>query len=279
VRRTFGQAKAGADLGTEHGGRAVQTVQAGVSQGGQHALAAELLLFVGIVAVRAIATYGPAPVVKGKTQTKHLPSDQFGPLFVLGNGFVLFFILALLSARGGATAKVAAAAGLIVDVALLLKSIPHIQQLALVYDSPRQYTPDTLTAFTASEAAVPPLSVPQVQSLSKPGGKLSGPSVAPGSSAAAAMAYAHSRLTAFHLSPSQWPGLVWLWNKESGWRSTAVNPSSGATGIPQLNPNAHQVPADWSNYKVQIDWGLAYIEHTYGSIDAAVASERHRGWY
>lgn len=255
------------------------TVQAGLSQGGQHALAAELLLFVAIVAVRAIATYGPAPVVKGKTQAKSLPSDQYGPLFILGNGFVIYFILAMLSARGGTWARLAAVGGLVVDVALLLKSIPHIQQLALVYDAPRQYTPDSLTAFTAQEAAIPPLTVPQVQSQSKPGGKLGGPGGAPGASAAAAMAYAHSRLTAYHLSPSQWAGLVWLWNKESGWRTNAVNPETGATGIPQLNPHAHQVPAGWSSYKVQIDWGLAYIEHTYGSIASAVASEQHRGWY
>lgn len=267
------------DAATGQADRGVATIQAGLSQGAQHALAAELLLFVAIVAVRAIATYGPAPVVSGKTQKKTLPSDQFGPLFILGNGFVLFFILAIISARGGTAARLAAVGGLVVDVALLLKSVSHIQQLALTYDSPRQYTPISLTAFTAPEAAVPPLSVPQVKSLSKPGGKLSGPSGAPGASAAAAMAYAHRRLAAYHLSPSQWSGLVWLWNQESGWRTTAVNPSSGATGIPQLNPHAHAVPANWSSYKVQVDWGLAYIEHTYGSIDAAVASEQHRGWY
>jgi hypothetical protein len=240
---------------------------------------------VAIVGIRAIATYGPDAVVKGKTQKKSLPSDQYGPLFILGNGFVIFFILAMLSARGGTWARLAAVGGLVVDLALLMKSIPHIQQLALVYDGPRKYTPDTLTATVPQEAAVPGLSIPQVNNLSKPGGKLSGPGGSPGASgvsgpsALRAMAYAHRELSRYQLSPVQWPSLVWLWKAESGWRTTAVNPSSGATGIPQLNPNSHTIPADWGNYKVQVDWGLNYIRQTYGSIASAVAHERHFGWY
>lgn len=254
-------------------------MQAGLSQGGQHALAAELLLFIAIVAMRAVAQYGPAPVVNGKTQTKNLPAGQYGPLFILGNGFVIYFLLALISARGGTWARLAAVGGLVVDVALLLKSVSHIQQLALVYNGPRQYTPDTLTAFTAAEAPIPPLSIPQVNSLSKPGGKLSGPAGPAGSSAATAMAFAHSQLTKFGLSPSDWNGLVWLWNAESGWRTTAKNPTTGATGIPQLNPADHSIPANWSSYKVQVDWGLQYIKGRYGSIASAVAHEQHFGWY
>ena len=269
------------------------TVQAGLSQGGQHALAAELLLFIAIVGVRAIATYGPAPTVGGKPQKKTLPPDQYGPLFILGNGFVVFFLLALISARGGTAAKLAAAFGLTVDVALLLKSIPHIQQVALAYDSPHAFTPVSLTATTPAEEAPPPFNAKQLASLSSPGGKLSGPGGSPGAKGggsggsagpgtAGAMAFAHRNLTKFGLNPADWPDLVKLWNQESGWRTGAVNPSSGATGIPQLNPNSHKVPAGWNGPNaaaIQIAWGLHYIKSTYGSIASAWAHEQHVGWY
>jgi hypothetical protein len=70
-------------------------------------------------------------------------------------------------------------------------------------------------------------------------------------------------------SGPQWDALVALWNQESGWSTTALNASSGATGIPQLNPQAHAVPPGWSSAAVQIAWGLAYIKGRYGSPLAA----------
>jgi len=77
----------------------------------------------------------------------------------------------------------------------------------------------------------------------------------------------------------EWADWVSLWNQESGWSATAVNPSSGATGIPQLNPSAHTVPAGWSSVTVQITWGIGYIASTYGSPSAAWAHEKANGWY
>ena len=38
-----------------------------------------------------------------------------------------------------------------------------------------------------------------------------------------------------------------LWTEESGFSATAYNSSSGATGIPQLLPGAHAIPANWSD--------------------------------
>ena len=72
-----------------------------------------------------------------------------------------------------------------------------------------------------------------------------------------------------------------LWTEESGFDSTAVNSSSGATGIPQLLPSAHSIPPDWSNPAVQIRWGLTYIADTYGSPCAAWAHEKSvtPNWY
>jgi peptidoglycan DL-endopeptidase CwlO len=72
-----------------------------------------------------------------------------------------------------------------------------------------------------------------------------------------------------------------LWTEESGFSATAYNSSSGATGIPQLLPGAHAIPANWSDPRVQIRWGLAYIHDRYGSPCAAWAFERSHtpNWY
>jgi hypothetical protein len=72
-----------------------------------------------------------------------------------------------------------------------------------------------------------------------------------------------------------------LWTEESGFDTTAVNPSSKATGIPQLLPSAHKIPANWSSARVQVKWGLDYISGTYGSPCAAWAHEKSTSpnWY
>ena len=72
-----------------------------------------------------------------------------------------------------------------------------------------------------------------------------------------------------------------LWTEESGFSATALNASSGATGIPQLLPSAHAIPAGWSNPATQIRWGLGYIEGTYGSPCRAWAHEKSvtPNWY
>lgn len=266
------------DTAQQQAGRGIATVQAGLGQGGQHALAAELLLFVGIVALRAVATYGPAPAGKdGKPAKKDLPADQFGPLFILGNGFVAFFVLAFLAARGGTTAKVAVAGGALIDVALLMKSIPHIDQIAAVYAEPRKYVPEKLTGtYATGDASVLPPGLAYELST----GQL--PPAPKGKGPAAAMAYARKSLTAFGLRLSEWGDLVKLWNQESGWRVAATNPSSGAYGIPQALPadKMASAGADWkTNPFTQIRWGLGYIRQRYGSIAAAWAHEQHFGWY
>ncbi|MGH9060824.1 MAG: NlpC/P60 family protein, partial [Acidimicrobiales bacterium] len=62
--------------------------------------------------------------------------------------------------------------------------------------------------------------------------------------------------------PTQYPYLVLLWNRESGWNPAAKNPSSGAFGIPQALPAAKMGSAgpDWATDPLtQIMWGLSYI--------------------
>lgn len=95
--------------------------------------------------------------------------------------------------------------------------------------------------------------------------------------AAAAQAYAASRLGAFGWGPDQMPPLVRLWNQESGWNPNAVNPSSGAYGIPQSLGHGH--PYNLGDYVAQVDWGLPYISGRYGSPAAAWGHEQAMNWY
>lgn len=81
------------------------------------------------------------------------------------------------------------------------------------------------------------------------------------------------------ISGAEWADWVSLWNQESNWLTTAVNPNSGATGIPQLLPSAHAIPPGWSSATVQITWGIEYIAGTYGSPSKAWQHEQSHGWY
>jgi len=81
--------------------------------------------------------------------------------------------------------------------------------------------------------------------------------------------------------PADMSALIKLWNRESGWRTSAANPS-GAYGIPQALPGGKMSTAgsDWrTNPATQIAWGLTYIRGVYGSPRAAWAHEMSSGWY
>ena len=72
-----------------------------------------------------------------------------------------------------------------------------------------------------------------------------------------------------------------LWMKESGWRTTAKNPS-GAYGIPQALPGSKMsiYGSDWqTNPSTQIKWGLSYIKSRYGSPCSAWSHSQSTGWY
>ena len=81
---------------------------------------------------------------------------------------------------------------------------------------------------------------------------------------------------------AQFSCLVKLWERESNWRLTATNKSSGAYGIPQSLPASKMASAgaDWrTNAETQIKWGLCYIEGRYGSPCAALAHYDSHNWY
>jgi peptidoglycan DL-endopeptidase CwlO len=73
--------------------------------------------------------------------------------------------------------------------------------------------------------------------------------------------------------------LDWLWTRESGFSTDAVNSQSGATGIPQLLPAAHRIPAHWGRARVQVRWGLSYVSRRYGTPCNAWHHEEAFGWY
>ena len=70
--------------------------------------------------------------------------------------------------------------------------------------------------------------------------------------------------------------------RESMWKVTATNPSSGAYGIPQALPGSKMAKAgsDWrTNPATQIIWAVGYMEDRYGSPCAAWSFKRAHGWY
>ena len=81
---------------------------------------------------------------------------------------------------------------------------------------------------------------------------------------------------------SQWPYLDLLWTHESDWNPAAVNPTSGATGIPQALPPEKMAATgpDWrTNPVTQVTWGLQYIQARYGNPQTAWAHELIFDWY
>jgi hypothetical protein len=81
--------------------------------------------------------------------------------------------------------------------------------------------------------------------------------------------YSHTKLT----SAKQYLCLEQLWTRESQWNPKAKNPKSSAYGIPQLLKLKTTDP-----YK-QIDLGLKYIAHRYGTPCRALAHHLKVGHY
>jgi len=86
----------------------------------------------------------------------------------------------------------------------------------------------------------------------------------------------------FHWGQRQFRYLNLLWSRESSWNVYALNPGSGAYGIPQAVPGSKMASAgpNWqSNARTQILWGLRYIKQRYGSPEGAWDHELSTGWY
>lgn len=95
-------------------------------------------------------------------------------------------------------------------------------------------------------------------------------------------AIGHQMMLAAGFGEDQWPCLYNLWMRESGWRTTAGNTSSGAYGIPQSLPASKMASygADYlTNPVPQISWGLNYIKGRYQTPCGAWTSFQAKGWY
>ena len=83
--------------------------------------------------------------------------------------------------------------------------------------------------------------------------------------------YAHSHL----LTNSEMYCIDRLYQAESHWNPKAVNPSSGAYGIPQ----GMSVWLRTATPYQQIMWGIKYCYHRYGSICGAYRHWQKNGWH
>ncbi|WP_306363529.1 transglycosylase SLT domain-containing protein [Nocardia sp. CC227C] len=80
----------------------------------------------------------------------------------------------------------------------------------------------------------------------------------------------------------EFPAFDNIITRESGWDIFALNPTSGAYGLPQALP-AHKMAShgpDWMfNPVTQIRWAYDYMNERYGSPTAAWAFWQANGWY
>ena len=77
----------------------------------------------------------------------------------------------------------------------------------------------------------------------------------------------------------QWQAMASLIRRESGFNPRAVNPSSGACGLPQALP-CSKIPGGVSaSVDTQIGWMVSYIRGRYGTPAAALSHSHSRGWY
>ena len=158
--------------------------------------------------------------------------------------------------------------------------------------SPSPSKPTTTPKPSPSQNATSKPS-PSPSSTASTGGSSSGSSSGSGSSSAAgsrlwhptvqqAQTYAAGAAAQRGWTGDEWTSLVNLWTKESGWRWSAGNPTSGAYGIPQSLPGSKmaQFGANWKDDgAVQIDWGLYYITIRYGKPSVAWQHWKDFNWY
>jgi hypothetical protein len=99
---------------------------------------------------------------------------------------------------------------------------------------------------------------------------------------AGAQAYAAASLASYGWAPGEMQCLMKLWTKESDWKTTATNPSSGAYGVVQSLPAEKMASAGadyMTSYKTQINWGLNYVKQRYGSPCGALDFHYANNWY
>src|SRR6266571_8011944 len=149
-----------------------------------------------------------------------------------------------------------------------IEMVPGSHTMAALEAERAQLIAMTTTARTLTVVAKPKLASPAEVAAANPGtgGTGSGgivyvTSTPPDPGSAQSIAY--NMMASFGFNPVTFFGcLKDIWNRESGWRYDAENPS-GAYGIPQALPGGKMASAgaDWqTNPATQIKWGLGYIK-------------------
>ncbi|MFC8411054.1 hypothetical protein [Arthrobacter sp. NPDC057259] len=156
------------------------------------------------------------------------------------------------------------------------------------------YTPATAPASVEAQASkvTPETPAPATPAPSTPAPAPAAPAPAAASAPApqpvavddpaGAQAYAASQLPAHGWAPSEMQCLMKLWTRESDWKTTATNPSSGAYGVVQSLPAEKMASAGadyMTNYRTQINWGLQYVQERYGSPCGALNFHYANNWY
>jgi hypothetical protein len=163
--------------------------------------------------------------------------------------------------------------------------------IALLEAKRQQLIAMTTAARTLTVVAKPKLASPAQVAAANPaastgtgtggGGVIYVTSTPPNPNTAQSIAY--NIMGSYGFNPKTYFGCLQnLWNRESGWRYDAENPSSGAFGIPQALPGSKMASAgtDWqTNPRTQIIWGLGYIKGTYGDPCSAWGFEERNGYY
>lgn len=130
-------------------------------------------------------------------------------------------------------------------------------------------TPSSTPTPTAAATTAKPAAKPTTTAASHPVGWDATP--------AQAKALAESMVPA-----GQWACFDNIITRESSWNVHAVNPSSGAYGLPQALPGDKMasVSSDWANNAVtQIKWAINYMDGRYGSPCAAWSFWQTHNWY
>jgi len=136
------------------------------------------------------------------------------------------------------------------------------------------------TPIPTPSRTAPPRHQPQPRARAEPKATARPPRTSPSKgnpSVAAARRYALERL-----GSRQFACLDALVERESGWRVTATNRSSGAYGLPQALPGKKMAKygADWrTNATTQLRWMINYVNVRYGSACQALSHARTVGWY
>lgn len=220
--------------------------------------------------------------------------DVLVPLFLLGlGGYFLWFGVHYWRGQGAAVWP-----SYPIKSVLQGQGLPANNQATAASAEVTAFETSITTAISASDAASS--AAAGGTGASGSGGSGSGAAAPPAVPSGSAQNTAQMLLGQFGWGTDQMSALIALWNRESGWSSSAKNTSSGAYGIAQAlghgTPGSAGSQSDMygAEYGLttaqaqaansgsaldQILWGLGYIKSRYGSPSAAWAHETAYGWY